>query len=62
MLPFIGPEILEWLLCRGAQAEDSFIKEDPIAEPNQDSSIDKTVSSQKPRQKGRGRPLKWKEY
>jgi hypothetical protein len=61
MLPFIGPEMFEWLLCWGAQPEDLSTGEDPIAELNQDANNDKTRASRQPRQKGRKR-LKWKEY
>jgi hypothetical protein len=62
MLPFIGPEMFEWLLRWGAHPEDLSTGENTIPELNQDSSNEKTTDQQQPRQKGNGKPLKWKEY
>jgi hypothetical protein len=62
MLPFIGPEMFEWLLRWGAQPEDLSPGEDPIAGLNQDAGNDKTTASQQQRQKGHGKRLKWEEY
>jgi hypothetical protein len=43
MLPYIGPEMFEWLRTWGAQPEDLSTREVPTAELNHDSSDNETT-------------------
>jgi hypothetical protein len=49
MLPYLCPEIIEWLLTWGAQPEDVLPSEEPSTEVNQDSSDNTTTAKQLPR-------------
>jgi hypothetical protein len=62
MLPFIGPEMFEWLLTWGAQTEDLSTSEELAAELHQDCGNDEATVKQQRRGRNHGRRLKWKEY
>jgi hypothetical protein len=46
MLPYLGPEILEWLLTWGARPEDGSSSEQPTAPLSHESTDNKTTGEQ----------------
>jgi hypothetical protein len=62
MLPYLCPEMIEWLLTWSTQSEDRSSSEEKIAELSQDSIDNKTTGKQLQRRANHSKPLKWREY
>jgi hypothetical protein len=62
MLPFIGPEMFDWLLTWCAAPELVATSERPVVARDEESNNDQTKGRSRPQRRSDGVPLKWRKY